>query len=159
MRKFLSQSESDRVINYMSEHFGLDKSYFEDKIMFKTKRTIWLTSEQFKDYVENIKEVESIGIRAFTGRLEQAGPLKPTTYFTQILGAKLNKNIVKLSTSEIAKYVKRESIYRSFELQRGYVIIVFHEHVLGCGFYDGEGLLVSHYPKKLIQYIDPKTLS
>lgn len=158
MRKFLSQSESVRVINYMSEHFGLDKSYFEDKIMFKTKRTIWLTSEQFKDYIEDNQEIESIGIRAFTGRLEQAGPLKPTTYFAQILGTKLNKNIVELNTQEVSSYLKRESIKRSFMAQRGYVMVSFHGHVLGCAFYDGEYELTSHYPKKLVQYIDPKTV-
>lgn len=78
--------------------------------------------------------IETDGIRAL--RVSNRG-FKPTTYFLQLAGDFVEKNIVQLSGEELEKLLNREMIERT-GMEKGYVVLMYEDWVMGCGYFMNE---------------------
>lgn len=83
---------------------------------------------------ESSLKTETSGIRAL--RASERG-FKPTTYFLQMLGDKVEKNIVNLSDEEFEKILQREMIEIT-GMEKGYVAMKYEGKVIGCGYFMNE---------------------
>lgn len=100
---------------------------------------VWLVSSE----LETDLEVETYGIRFI--RVMDIG-LKPTTYGLQLLGDRIEKNVVELEKEELEKLLKREEMVDRELDQKGYVALKYRDRVVGCGFYK-DGKVSSRVPK------------
>lgn len=158
MRSLLSTDELNYVLEYLYDRFGIDKKYFDSYLMLKTKRVIWCISKDHYDLIDHTHRIESIGLRILSGRLFNSEPLKPTTYFAQILNHVVTKNIYDINSDQLKRYLNREMIDSDLKTGRGYVFLRYHQLIVGLGFYNGNGAISSHYPKKLVQYAHINTI-
>jgi NOL1/NOP2/fmu family ribosome biogenesis protein len=85
----------------------------------------------------------SIGIVGFRiSRIEDKMILKPTTNFIQLFGKEFKKKIYELDNWEEVKLFvngKNLEIKEKCDL-RGYVVVKYEEHYLGCGRIEGKTL-------------------
>ncbi len=124
---------------YFMERFGISREILEKYIFLERGRKIWAFSGKYLE----IGDIELIGIKALTkGRV-----LKPSTAFLRIVGKRASKNVIRLNYEEMLLFMKGEDIEKSFPVEPGYVIVVWEEDVLGCGFYKN-GVLKSQIPSK-----------
>ncbi|MFP4038594.1 MAG: hypothetical protein ACLFTA_02320 [Candidatus Nanohaloarchaea archaeon] len=118
------------VRNYLNERFGV-----EPEGEFYYNGDYWYCRQPDKKYETN-------GIRAVR---EMNIGLKPTTYFLQLLGPELEKNVVNISGEELEVLEEGGMIQRDME-SKGYVALKYEDRVLGCGFYM-DGLVSSRIPE------------
>lgn len=121
-------SSENRAWSYLEERFGIQE---EDLKRFQLKEVsgdIWIVSRQ----TETELEVETYGVRFI--RVMDIG-LKPTTYGLQLLGDRIEKNVVKLDKDEMEKLLRREEMVERKMDDKGYVALRFEDRIIGCGFY------------------------
>lgn len=75
-------------------------------------------------------KVNQVGLRAFdrVGRY-----LKPANYMVQIFGRHATRGVYRLTDTELEKLLKAEPLAVKIEMEDGFVILRFREHVLGIG--------------------------
>lgn len=115
---------------YLEERFGVEP---EGELYYRGD--YWYAREPGEEF-------ETCGIRAV--RDMDIG-LKPTTYFLQLLGPRIEKNRVELEKQELEALLKGEMIERQ-GYEKGYVALFFNGRCLGCGLYKDE-LVSSRIPK------------
>lgn len=59
--------------------------------------------------------------------------VKPTTDFIQLFGDLADKNFAQITREEMLRYAKGEDLQREFDLENGYVILKYGNHILGIG--------------------------
>jgi len=123
-----SENKVEEAWNYLEERFGVTREKLEGyRLKFKSG-DIWLVSKD----METDLDVETYGFRflRFTGK-----GLKPTTYGLQVLGRKLEKNVVEVDKEELEGLLKRERMVDRDLEENGYVAIRYDGRIIGCGFY------------------------
>lgn len=118
--------KAEEAIEYVKERFGVDIGEIEGLKFEEVSGDIWLTSED-----ETSLEAETQGIRAV--RVMDIG-LKPTTYFLQLLGDDISRNVVEVTEDEFKALLSGDMIERDMS-EKGYVALEFEGKVFGCGFY------------------------
>ncbi len=121
----------------MKQRFGVDMEEVEGLELREVSGDIWVASEE-----KTSLEAETEGIRAV--RLMDIG-LKPTTYFLQLLGDRISKNIVELDEREFEALLSGEMVEREMD-EKGYVALMYRGKIFGCGFYMDE-LVSSRIPE------------
>lgn len=134
-----SRNEIQRALNYLGKRFGIEEEDLERYSLKQKSGDIWIVS----DAMETELEVETYGIRFLrsTGR-----GLKPTTYGLQLLGEKLEKNIVEVDREELLQLLRREEMIERNLKEEGYVAIKYEDRIIGCGMYK-DGVVSSRVPK------------
>ncbi len=127
----------DEAWEYLEERFdiGREETAFT---LREVNGDIWITSPE----METELEAETYGIRFI--RQMKIG-LKPTTYGLQLVGDRLEKNVVDLDRRELEDLLNGDMIEVT-GLTKGYVALRFQHRVIGCGFYKDE-LVSSRIPK------------
>ncbi|WEL19343.1 Ribosome biogenesis protein, NOL1/NOP2/fmu family [Candidatus Nanohalococcus occultus] len=123
----------------MEERFGVERADLPHLEIERRSGDYWLVP---KDSVEEY-ETEVSGLRAL--RDLDIG-LKPTTYLIQLLGDKVQKNLVELSREEFRKLLAREEMIPRDLEEEGYVALRYRGLVVGCGYFKG-GVVSSRVPK------------
>lgn len=129
--------KAEEAVKYMKQRFGVDMEEVEGLELREVSGDIWVASEE-----KTSLEAETEGIRAV--RLMDIG-LKPTTYFLQLLGDRISKNIVELDEREFEALLGGEMVEREMD-EKGYVALMYRGKVFGCGFYMDE-LVSSRIPE------------
>ncbi len=127
----------DEAWEYMEERFDIrrEETGFE---LREVSGDIWITSPNMETSIE----AETYGIR-FIRRMKIG--LKPTTYGLQLIGDRLEKNVVDIDRRELIELLDGGMIEVT-GLTKGYVALRFQHRVIGCGFYKDE-LVSSRIPK------------
>ncbi|MEO0254564.1 MAG: NOL1/NOP2/sun family putative RNA methylase [candidate division WOR-3 bacterium] len=142
-RKLLKRDNSEvrRFLKFLKEYFGIDESYFDDKI-FKLKNDIWLLSEDFEKF--EIPHSFREGMRI--ARLHN-NEYKLTTNFVQLVFPFIKKNIYEIKNSEDAiKILKGFDIEISDKERDGFKVLVYDGICLGIGI-KRENKIKSQIPK------------
>ncbi|MFB6199350.1 MAG: hypothetical protein ABEJ83_00605 [Candidatus Nanohaloarchaea archaeon] len=132
--------------NYLEEQFNVSRDELSCYRFEERAGSLWLVSEK----LETELETQTKGIRALRDR-DQG--LKPTTYFLQLLGDKIKRNMVKVDRDEALKLLRREEMIERDLGQEGYVALRYEGRVLGCGFYKN-GKVSSRIPKARSQELE-----
>ncbi len=133
---------SKRCETYIKERFGVEKILREYNFVERSG-DYWIIPEN----MEVTGEYITTGIRA----LRDTGVgLKPTTYFLQVVGEDISKNVFKLDRTSLKKMVfEREKIRLNQcedKVENGYVALEFMGEIIGCGLKKNDGL-VTQIPK------------
>ncbi|MEN3046787.1 MAG: NOL1/NOP2/sun family putative RNA methylase [Candidatus Hydrothermales bacterium] len=142
-RKILKKKDSEifKLLKFLESYFGVDTSYFDDKI-FKFSKDIWLLSEDFERF--EIPHSFREGIRIVRLHKEK---YKLTTSFAQILFPLIKRNIYEIKNpSDALKVLKGFEIYLDNGEEDGYKILVYDGICLGVGVKIGNKLK-SQIPK------------
>ncbi len=111
----------------------MKKEFFTNFSFYKKSNSIWGTSQETKKY-DNCK---TQGIRAL--RDTNLGK-KPTTYFLQLIGEKIQKNIYELSQKEFNEIILNREVRKKQEFGYGYIAFRYKNKIIGCGLQDREGI-------------------
>ena len=117
--------------SYIEERFGAE-DILEDYRLVERSGDFWIIPIE----MELNEKYITAGIRAFR---DTGIGIKPTTYFLQFLGDRIDRNVVELDREELEKLVfERETI--GCGLTPGYVALKFRGDIIGCGLNRTEGL-------------------
>ncbi|MEN3044466.1 MAG: NOL1/NOP2/sun family putative RNA methylase [Candidatus Hydrothermales bacterium] len=142
-RKILKKKdyEISKFLKFLESYFGIDTSYFDDKI-FKFSNDIWLLSEDFERF--EVPHSFREGMRI--ARLHK-DEYKLTTNSAQILFPLIRKNVYEIkNSSDALKVLKGSEIYLNKNEEDGYKILVYDSICLGVGVKRGSKLK-SQIPK------------
>ncbi len=133
---------SKRCKIYIKERFGVE-NIFEDYKFVERSGDYWIIPRN----MEVKDKCITAGIRA----LRDTGMgLKPTTYFLQVVGEDISKNVIELDRASLKKMVfDREKISLNESknnVENGYVALEFMGEIIGCGLKKNDGL-VTQIPK------------
>ena len=122
----------EAVLKYVEERFGISREAFEGYRFFTKGRDVWIVAEDVPD----LKYVNRMGLRFARGGMEKP---KLTTAVLQIFGRWATKNVVRIGEGELAAYLRGEDLeVGELEgVERGQVVVMYGEDVLGSGLYDG----------------------
>ena len=122
-----------QFIDYIKDRFGFTKEDFEGFVFIADKERVFVTTEEIA-LEENLPgKTHSYGIVA--GRIQRGGRIiKPTTNFLQLFGKCAKKNILEVSDEEKYAFIRGTDFETDSELEKGYVVVKWKSHVLGCGF-------------------------
>jgi len=138
-----SEGEVKEYLRYVERRFGIPRELFDKYVFLKKGKNIWIFSGD-QGVLNDFKKIETIGIKFLTVTRKF---IKPTTAFLQIFGKYARKNIVELKKEEeMVEFMTGGMIKRKFNAEKGFVIVKYHEDILGCGLYTNTGLL-SQIPK------------
>jgi len=122
---------SEMCERYLEDRFG-EEEILEEYRFEERSGDFWVIPEE----MELDEEYITAGIRAFR---DTGIGIKPTTYFLQFLGERIERNVVDLDREELEKLVfERQSI--DCELTPGYVALRFRGEIIGCGLNRTDGL-------------------
>lgn len=123
----MSQDSRNRAWQYLEDRFGIE---LEDHELKQVSGDFWLVSGD----LETGYEVETYGVRCVR---DTGNHLKPTTYALQLLGDRLERNVVEIDREELETLLDREMVARDAE-EEGYVALKYDGRVIGCGLYKDE---------------------
>lgn len=123
----LPNSQSN-AYEYLQRRFGIEEKDIQPLTLRERNDDFWLVKG------ESNLNIETDGIRAL--RVSNRG-FKPTTYFLQMLGESIDKNIVEITGEELEILLNREMIERK-DLDKGYVALKYDDLILGCGYFMNE---------------------
>ncbi len=122
----------EAVLKYAEERFGIKREVFEGYRFFSKGRDVWIVSGDVPD----MRYVNRMGLRFARGGMERP---KLTTAVLQIFGRWATKNIVRIGDEELEAYLKGLDLEvgEVEGVERGQVIVMYGEDVVGSGLYDG----------------------
>ncbi len=122
----------EAVLRYAEERFGISREVFRGYRFFVRGRDVWIVSED----VPEMRYVNRVGLRFARGGMEKP---KLTTAVLQIFGKWATKNVVRIGERELEAYLRGQDLeVGEIEgVERGQVIVVYGEDVVGSGLYDG----------------------
>jgi len=122
-----------RVLDYLEERFGLDKSLFKDYSFYLgVKERLYLGPRSDQADMNGMR-VATIGL--MVARADEN--IKPTTNLLQVFGKKITKSVIPLTCPKAIRFVSGEDLI----LERseigpvidGYVLLKYLNSPLGCG--------------------------
>lgn len=122
---------ASRAWSYLEERFGIPRGDLEEFRLKEVSGDVWIVSRE----LETKLEVKTYGVRFI--RVMDIG-LKPTTYGLQLLGDRIEENVVELEKEEIVKLLERKEMVEREGFEKGYVALEFDGRIIGCGFYKDE---------------------
>jgi NOL1/NOP2/fmu family ribosome biogenesis protein len=137
--------------DFLEERFGLVRADFKGFSFVSDEKRIYVANDKTIHEIADPARVVSYGIVAM--RVQRDGRmLKPTTNFFQIFGGKARKNVVELNDEEKEGYIRGFNIEvepekMPKEVTKGFVILSWKGHVLGCGYLNKEGIIENQLPK------------
>ncbi len=122
----------EAVLRYTEERFGIKRDVFKGLRFFTKGRDVWVVSVDVPD----LKYVNRKGLRFARGGMEKP---KLTTAILQIFGRYATKNVIKLSEELLKDYLqgKDVDVGEVEGVEKGQVIVVYGDDVIGSGLYDG----------------------
>jgi len=122
----------EAVLRYAEERFGISREVFKGLRFFTKGRDVWVVSEDVPD----LKYVNRKGLRFARGGMEKP---KLTTAILQIFGRYATKNVVKLNDEQLREYLQGKDVEvgEVEGVDKGQVVVVYGEDVIGSGLYDG----------------------
>lgn len=138
-----SDGERREYIRFWVNRFGVPESVFDGLIFLRRGRNVWVFSGD-SHILNELKYAASAGIKLL--EIGKKG-FKPTTAAIQVFGRYAVKNVVCLeSFDDVLVFMTGGIIQRSFNVDKGFVIVRFGDDILGCGLYGASGL-ISQIPK------------
>ena len=142
--------DAARMFDILSERFGIDSSAFSDlQLLNKSRRDIYGVAADHRP-PQIAKCISGLPLFHMHSRYP-----KPTTSCAATFGRKAGRNVIDASASQLQAYLTR----KPFTLKKdqaqacdgsGYVLIRYHNAVLGVGFYDqNQGVVASLFPKSM----------
>ncbi|MBN2101321.1 MAG: hypothetical protein JW716_00425 [Candidatus Aenigmarchaeota archaeon] len=140
-----------QFIDYIKDRFGFTKEDFGGLVFIADEKRVYVTTEEVA-LEENLPgKTHSYGIVA--GRIQRDGrTIKPTTNFLQVFGSRAKKNVFDVNDEEKELFIRGTCIETDSELEKGYVIVRWRNHILGCGFLK-DGILQSQIPQSRIMKV------
>ena len=144
--KLVDDPRRSKLLGYFEDRFGIGVSAFDGFILWERPRAYWLLT--LSRHVQKLKglRVHTTGIPVLR-KIKQH--LKPTTTAIQVFGARAIKNVVILDRQQLTHLLRNHGISLSPPITPGYVILTYHQQVLGCGLYTGRRLL-SQIPRSYL---------
>ena len=130
----------NQCIEIIEREYGIPKSFFENYGLTIRGKKLWIYEKTLEDFE---RFWVSKGLVAF--RISKIGDniiLKPTTNFIQLFGKEFKKKIYELDNWEEVKLFvdgKDLEVNENCNL-KGYVVVKYEEHYLGCGRIEGKTL-------------------
>jgi len=142
---FVGDPGRSSVLGYFEDRFGIGLGTFDGFLLLERPQAYWLLTHS--PHVQKLKRlrVHNIGIPLLR-KMKQH--LKPTTTAIQIFGPRATRNVLDLDRHQLALVLGQKEISMCLPPTVGYVILTYHQHVIGCGLYTGRKLL-SQIPQSL----------
>lgn len=129
----------ERLLRTLREEFGFDTALLEPYELYM--------SESARQKIFLGPKTDLPVHMADTGGvlIARAGAtIKPATSFFQLFGKYVTKNVVRLTREQVKPFCAGEDLELTVEQmggsERGYVMVVWEEHCLGCGLLKGTTL-------------------
>lgn len=137
-----------KLLGYFQNRFGIDLHVFDHLILLERPQAYWLLTHS--PHVLKLKKlkVHNTGIPALRKMKDH---IKPTTTAIQMVGANATKNVVILEKEQLVRVLTEGNVSLSLPVSRGYVILAYDHHTLGCGLYTGSKL-IGQIPRSYISY-------
>lgn len=126
-----------RVLNYLEERFGMQRTLFADFAFYAgPKGRIIVGPKQYDDRLSP----DTAGL--LVARVNRS--VKPSTNLLQIFGRDIERNVIILSKPQTLKYLQGLDIKLTEDDQinatNGYVLLKFDSYPLGCGLYQADSI-------------------
>lgn len=140
---FDHKENRQRVIDQLCGRFGIDRKFFERyDFIFAARERVYLTPRDMPDH----PCCTSAGLNF--ARL--AGAVKPTTDFLQLIGSRITKNKVELTSEQTKKYISGETITpeknQTEGVSDGHIALVYAGSCFACGLFKS-GVIENVLPK------------
>ena len=138
----------ERWLPPLQERFGISEEAFSPYLLLRrTREKIFLVSRDHRPPF--LPRPTTVGLPFL--RINMKVP-KMTTQAAMLLGRFATRNVVSLTPEQRSRYHRREVIELEPEQRkqiegRGYVLLNFEEFTLGMGFYRGNGVVESLFPR------------
>jgi len=130
----------NQCIEIIEKEYGIPKSFFKNYGLTIRGKKLWIYEKTLENFERFWVSIGIVGFRI--SRIEDKMILKPTTNFIQLFGKEFKKKIYELDNWEEVKLFvngKNLEIKEKCDL-KGYVVVKYEEHYLGCGRIEGKTL-------------------
>ena len=130
----------NQCIEIIEREYGIPKSFFKNYGLTIRGKKLWIYEKTLENFERFWVSIGIVGFRI--SRIEDKMILKPTTNFIQLFGKEFKKKIYELDNWEEVKLFvngKNLEIKEKCDL-KGYVVVKYEEHYLGCGRIEGKTL-------------------
>jgi NOL1/NOP2/fmu family ribosome biogenesis protein len=144
----IGKIQLNTLINYLHDLYGIDKKVFDDFLLMKLGKDVWITNKATKNFLafKNKLRINSLGIRAIRNAFDVP---KLTTNFAIFLNDKITKNYYDMNEKELDEYIHGYEINfpenKKGEL-KNYLIMKHKNQVYGVGLII-ENKIKSQVPK------------
>ncbi len=135
------------MIKYFNDHFGIPSEIWDAYSFIRRPDEILAASPSWLNGERLIRQIYTHRVGSRVARTRREGEWKLSTNMAQLLAPYISRNkIILTDEKDIHTFITAGSIHRSFDIERGGVVVWGNDYPLGCGVMH-QGALKSQMPK------------
>lgn len=122
---YFDNSKDAEYIKALADQYGIDKTFFENKLFLKRGNDIYMTNVEFPTKYLSI--FNRVGLKIAT--INKNNQIIPHTYLSLLLGDRIKNNLVDLDNEQVKSYINGGNFY--LDTTDGYKIVRYKGNNIG----------------------------